>query len=241
MYSSMRDNDEYLYRFRAYELEISPEEIIEFIDKNHRGAGKEYKSLTRDLLAYIPDDHEYKGELKVFYKLCFEDSTSSLRINNIDFKLAEILYNEMRKSEMTAFFVCTAGNIFSDLSKRFTAEGDYLKAYIIDIAGNIAVTATATMIHRKITEEAGRIGMRTTNYYCPGNCGWNINEQQKVFEMLSGHYSGVMLSEVNLMYPVKSISAIVGIGKHVSFRENTCELCHNIKCPYRNKSHQEGK
>ncbi|MBN1387071.1 MAG: hypothetical protein JW965_01405 [Bacteroidales bacterium] len=229
---------DYFFCFRGSDVEISSDEIIEFLYTNHEMAVSDLRSIIMDFLANVPDSYEYRGELRVFYNPVFIDDSYILRIMNTDFRLNEVLYNEMIKSEMAALFVCTAGNIHSEMSTRYNDEGNYILSYIANLAGNIAVRNTALMIHSRFTEEAAKQGMKTTNYYCPGNCGWSIDEQEKVFMLVNGDFSGVKLSAENIMRPLKSLSGIIGIGENVFFRENTCELCGNENCIYRNKTAQ---
>jgi len=226
----------YFFSFKESDMEISADEIIKLIDGGHKMIRTDFKQLITDLLEQIPGSYDYKGELNVFYDPVFIEDLNILRIMNTDFRLSEILFNEMMRSEMTALFVCTAGNLYSDLSTQYNKDGDLIMSYIVDIAGNIAVRKIAYMIHCKLTEDVSIQGMKTTNYYCPGNCGWRINDQQKLFMLVNGDFSGIKLTADNLMQPLKSLSGIIGIGKHVFFRENTCELCGNKNCIYRDKS-----
>ena len=47
-------------------------------------------------------------------------------------------------------------------------------------------------------------GLRITNSYSPGYCGWNVSEQHALFSLLPEGFCGVRLCESGLMLPIKS-------------------------------------
>ena len=69
------------------------------------------------------------------------------------------------------------------------------------------------------------LALNSTNRYSPGYCGWHVSEQHKFFAFLPQNYCGIELSDSALMKPVKSVSAIIGIGKDCSKRKTTIVLC----------------
>ena len=81
-------------------------------------------------------------------------------------------------------------------------------------------------------------GLKITNRYSPGYCGWDVSEQKKLFKILPEKFCGIELTDSCLMHPIKSVSGIIGIGKSVKFNEYTCNLCDEADCLYRNLRHK---
>jgi hypothetical protein len=76
-------------------------------------------------------------------------------------------------------------------------------------------------------------GMKITNRYSPGYCGWDVSEQHKLFRLIPDNFCGIRLTESALMDPVKSNSGIIGIGESVKMNPYTCSLCDLKECAYR--------
>lgn len=235
------NQNEFFYSYSADELDIIPEDIIQLVNADYRADSDAYFSIIAELLELIPPNHEYRSEMKLFSNISFMNDYFKLKVENIVFSLSEVLYKDISESVMVSFFVCTAGDIFTDISIEFSRKEEYLKAYLVDLAGNIAVGKLASRATGNIMEKAGKMGMKATNYYCPGNCGWDLNEQRRIFKLLSGEFAGVRLNDNNMMSPMKSISGLIGIGRNIIFRENTCELCSNKSCIYRDISYRRIK
>jgi len=68
-------------------------------------------------------------------------------------------------------------------------------------------------------------GLKITNRYSPGYCGWVTSEQHKLFALLPKDICSIRLTESSLMLPIKSVSGFIGIGPNVRFNPYTCQLC----------------
>ena len=139
----------------------------------------------------------------------------------------------MKGAETAALFVCTAGEVFTELSHRLNAEGDFLEAYVVDAIGSLAVERAMDLIQSGLEREQAADGRRITNRYSPGYCNWPLTGQQALFGAIGEHDTGVRLSATCLMAPIKSVSGIIGIGRDVRRREYGCAVCKNTTCIYR--------
>ena len=86
-----------------------------------------------------------------------------------------------------------------------------------------------------LENELMTFGLKTTNRYSPGYCGWHVSEQQKLFSLLPDSFCDITLTESSLMMPIKSVSGIIGIGPHVKKIDYTCRLCDLKDCVYRRR------
>jgi cobalamin-dependent methionine synthase I len=113
-------------------------------------------------------------------------------------------------------------------------SGEYLAGIAADLVASLIAESVARLLHSSISELADREGTRTTNRYSPGYCSWSVGEQQKLFKQFPEGFCGITLSPSSLMAPIKSVSGIIGLGNHVSYREYDCDACQVKHCAARN-------
>ena len=101
--------------------------------------------------------------------------------------------------------------------------------------GSEIVESAMDSIQFSLEEELKSHGLYITNRYSPGYCGWNVADQQKLFTFFPKNFCDIKLSDTSLMYPIKSISGIIGIGKEVKKDNYPCKLCDDKNCIYRGK------
>ncbi len=155
-----------------------------------------------------------------------------IQINDKFFDAGKVVYNMLKKSEQLCLFICTAGKSIIEWSRSLFADGDFLKGYLVDMAGSILVDMVADKIEKQIESEASKSGMFITNRYSPGYCNWNVSEQQHLFSFFPENFCGISLTSSSLMIPEKSISGIIGIGKKVKKVPYTCSMCEMENCMY---------
>ncbi len=114
-------------------------------------------------------------------------------------------------------------------------DGDMLKGYIIDIAASELVEKTTDLLESELLKIVSRKNFGVTNRYSPGYCGWNVNDQHKLFSFLPDNFCGVSLTDSALMLPIKSISAVIGIGANSEKEDYQCSLCDTDFCYKRDK------
>jgi hypothetical protein len=208
---------------------------------------------TAPLLGYegaLPDDilavvEEVMGETagcfdicggyRIFDQVAFEDDGRHIRIAGVDFSPQKVVYHQLKHSERIAVFVCTAGDGIERWAKQMMAANEPLKGFIADILGSVVVETAIDAVQQKLSDEMGRAGLKITNRYSPGYCGWPTQEQHKLFGLLPEGNCGIRLTESALMQPIKSVSGFIGIGADVRFNPYTCRICDATFCVYRNK------
>lgn len=149
------------------------------------------------------------------------------------FHLGGTILSHLRGSEELQAFICTIGDAPEEEAKSLLHSGSYLEAYVLDMWASTLTEATAEWVHQELRLAAGKRGLQVSNRFSPGYCGWKVEEQQKLFDLFPERCCGISLSPSSLMQPIKSISALVGIGREVRFRDYTCELCSMKDCLYR--------
>ena len=79
-------------------------------------------------------------------------------------------------------------------------------------------------------QAALREGLRISNSYSPGYCGWNVAEQHRLFALLPERPCGIELGRSALMKPEKSVSGIIALGREVEKRPYGCAICNRRNC-----------
>ncbi len=160
-------------------------------------------------------------------------SREEIEIEGTRFKTGKVIRNMLREAEEYAFVAVTAGPEPESLARELIDSGEYLEGYIVDLIGSAIVESVLNQVHQHISDLATSMGRKVTNLYSPGYCDWDVSEQQKLFRLLPEGCCGISLSDSSLMSPIKSLSGIIGIGKAVSYKEYTCEICTMKDCIFR--------
>ncbi len=225
------NNQIFQFDFNDLKLDVSQiENIIGF----NEGDDREFvRGLIEELLIESQNVADVKAEYRIFSGISFETANKSIIVNNTDFHIKHIVFTQLKKSESVALFLCTAGSEIGVRSRQAMHDRDLLRGYIFDVIGSEIVEAAADLMQAELEKDVADSGMKITNRYSPGYCGWNVEEQHKLFNLIPDNYCGIRLTESALMDPVKSVSGIIGIGKNVKSNPYTCQMCDMNDCIYR--------
>jgi hypothetical protein len=227
------------YQFDFKDLNLSSSQIEDVLGYKEGGDRELVSNLINEILAECQDICNIKAEYKVFGNIQFENETKSLRIEDISFSIKKIVFTQLKKSDLVALFLCTAGREIGIRSRKMMLERDFLKGYIYDVIGSEIVEAAADIMQGDLEKNITDSGKKITNRYSPGYCGWDVAEQHKLFQLIPGNYCNIHLTPSALMDPVKSISGIIGIGENVRKNTYTCSICDMEECLYRRVRQQK--
>ncbi|MBR2883119.1 MAG: methionine synthase, partial [Prevotella sp.] len=150
--------------------------------------------------------------------------------------IGRIISRQLRGSSAFAFFVATAGMEFEHLQEQLKAEGDMVSIFIADAMGSVIAEKAADCMERVLQDTLNPAGMKRTNRFSPGYCGWHVSQQHLLFSHFpTPQPCGITLSDSSLMTPIKSVSGIIGIGATVRHLDYTCGLCDYKDCYKRRK------
>ncbi|KAA6335998.1 hypothetical protein EZS27_015814 [termite gut metagenome] len=191
-------------------------------------------AMVREVMDKTTDCYDIRGGYYILDGLTFDNDEHSLLVEGTNFQTGKIIFHQLKHSEQVALFVCTAGVGIEKWSKQMMTNNDPLAGFIADIMGGVVVEAAIDKIQQSLSNDMKDKGLKITNRYSPGYCGWQTGEQHKLFALLPDTL-GIRLTESALMQPVKSVSGIIGIGANVQFNPYTCRLCEATHCVYRYK------
>jgi hypothetical protein len=217
------------------ELMPSIASVEETIGYRYGEAPEPVVTVVNEVIAELTGDHEARAEYRIFDKISFNSAGASVLIENAVFNIRKIIFSQLKKAEKAALFICTAGEVIGEKSRKSMQAGDLLKGYIFDVAGSIVVESAADRMQTDLHERMAAEGLNITNRFSPGYCGWNVSDQQIMFSFFYDNSCGITLTASSLMLPVKSVSGIIGIGSQVRFAQYQCRLCDDKNCLYRRK------
>lgn len=222
-------------RFTFEQLHITRERIERVMGYQPNTIPEPFPEMIDDVLSVASEYCDIQGGYTIFNDIRFEKENHLVSIRQTELNIHKIIYNQIKTAGRVAIFLCTAGPKIGDWSKRLMSEGDLMKGYIVDVAGSEIVEEAMDRIQENLSKQMKDEGHHITNRYSPGYCQWDVSEQHKLFSLLPPNFCDVTLSDTALMYPIKSVSGIIGIGEKVRHNSYTCQICDLHNCLYRNR------
>lgn len=146
------------------------------------------------------------------------------RVLHVNHTIATLL----RNSERFVLFAATAGMEYQEVHNRLAGSDDALSLFVWDSMGSCIAEASGDLMESFV--EAELPGIPHTNRFSPGYCGWHVSEQQQLFALMPSGVCGIRLNDSALMYPIKSISGVMGSGPLVDTRKYGCQFCELENC-----------
>lgn len=221
------------FQFDFKDLKLSVSQIESVMGYKQGESQETISELVSGVLKEAEEICTMKAEYRFFNNISFDDSEKTITVNSLVFNIKKIIYGQIKKSDSAALFLCTAGEEIGTRSKKSMKEGDLLRGYVYDVVGSEAVEAAADLMQDQLEREINALGKGITNRFSPGYCGWLVVEQHKLFHLMPDNFCGIRLNPSALMYPMKSVSGIIGIGEKVKRAPYTCSLCDMKDCVYR--------
>ena len=222
------------FQYKFSDLEISAGQIEKLIGFDPGTAPEPIPDLISTSLAAAPEITDIRGSWLIagHNKLA---ARASISVNGHCFNTGKIVTSYIGSSEQFLFFIVTAGKQIEMRSQKLLHGTDPLAGYIYDVIGSLTVESALGKFLASIEEDFLKNGLKTTNPYSPGYCGWPVSDQQELFKLFGNENCGITLSETCLMNPIKSISGVIGIGKNVKKHPYSCAICDSKNCLYRDK------
>ncbi len=214
------------------DLQITASDVFAALGYGTNAPNEDVSEAVNEVIHYLSSQVR-----PVYFFQSFEGEwqKDAVTIDGIEFHIGKIIATQLKKSERFALFAATAGKELSEYIRQAEQEGNMLAVYIADTIGSMVAERTADRMEETLYKEISLAGYKYTNRFSPGYCGWQVSEQQSLFSLLPPGVCGITLTASSLMLPVKSVSGIIGIGKDVSRKEYTCNLCDYKNC-YKRKA-----
>jgi hypothetical protein len=148
----------------------------------------------------------------------------------------------LKVADRVVVFVATIGNKLDELAHEKHTLGRLDESYILHAIGSAATDSAPDVLIDHLWEHEAKSCEALTTAFCPGYCGLAMSEQRTLFGLLDTESIGVRLLPSLMMYPLKSISGLVGIGSADKIERHgfPCERCDDTRCPTRPTRHRWG-
>jgi cobalamin-dependent methionine synthase I len=130
----------------------------------------------------------------------------------------------MLKAEKVAVVACTIGSRLEELVTDYFNHGEPLRGVLLDGIANAAVDSLKEKACGLIKDEALLQGCQASGPINPGMPGLPIEVQRELLELVSALEIGITLTSSGVIFPRKSVSLIIGIGRNMKTWRTT-EIC----------------
>lgn len=155
-----------------------------------------------------------------------------------------VVASHLAGSSEIVFGVCTIGGEVDDLVSE-TFHSDPGLALALEGFASAAVEVLGNEFCNLVEKQVRSTGLRISSPINPGTEGWPVEiAQPQLFALVDAQRIGVRLEESGLMRPLKSLSLVFGIGRHLRKHQTSCELCNlRMTCLYQpgSKTGQDDK
>jgi len=176
------------YQYRFQELEITTGIIENFIGYQEGPSPEPIREIIKKMIEIAPQYCDIKGGYVIIDQLNINKENQTISLKDTLFETKKIITGQLRTSDSAALFLCTAGPGIGDYSKALMSNGDLLEGYIADAIGSETVEAAMEKIQDELEQEVLSDGLKITDRYSPGYCGWTVAEQQKLFSFFPANF-----------------------------------------------------
>ena len=228
------------FQYGFEELKITPSDLAEFMGfENH--APDPFPELIKKGLEQATEFCDIKAGFRLFDAIETNTLNKTIKINNQVFSPSTIVVSQLKTATKAVLFVCTAGSEISRHAQLISTNSDPMLGYIFDVIGSVAVDKAVDKMAEWLKKYMAAVDLGISDSYSPGYCEWSVSEQQKLFSLLPDKFCGVQLSASSLMYPIKSVSGIIGIGADLKQLGYQCNWCNDRNCFYGKIKRQKKK
>lgn len=148
-----------------------------------------------------------------------------------------VLANASPALARVAVIACTLGPALETAVSGLTAAKRYSRAFALDEVGNDVLFYTNRYASLAVRAEIARLDESTRYFISPGGREIGLDQQRVLLDMAGGGGLGITVSEGCMLWPVKSHTMVIGIGKSDAGSQHTfrkrCATCssHHV-CRY---------
>lgn len=219
--------------YKDFNVKVDEKEVIRLLGYKDGESGEEVKDSIKCEIE--------KCSIYIKPQITWEKiNITEIRQNNVLLENGILLEGEfiaekLKKCQYVVVTVFTLGQEVDKIVKAAFDNEDYLRGMILECIATTALGETGKEFWIKMTETIEGSNVGITHRLSPGDAGWEINEQTKIFECLKNNDLDVTLMESYMMKPLKSASVLYGFGDKIGITrvEHICSECSMKNCIYR--------
>jgi len=224
----------------AFELDINKEEVLRYL-------GYKGQDIDENLTSTIEECREEIKKVitpRVVYSyknIKASDDGVEVITTNLILKGKDIK-EHLKNSTECVLMAVTLGNEVEKRTRLYE-KTNLTKALILDACATTAVEEVCDIVENGVKEKAILDGMNITFRYSPGYGDLPLDVQNSFLRALEAQKKiGLTVSENNLLFPRKSVTAIIGIvNSGIEKKRKSCEECSNYQnCSFRKEGESCG-
>ena len=224
----------------AFELDINKEEVLRYL-------GYKGQDIDENLTSTIEECREEIKKVitpRVVYSyknIKSSDDGVEVITTNLILKGKDIK-EHLKNSTECVLMAVTLGNEVEKRTRLYE-KTNLTKALILDACATTAVEEVCDIVENGVKEKAILDGMNITFRYSPGYGDLPLDVQNSFLRALEAQKKiGLTVSENNLLFPRKSVTAIIGIvNSGIEKKRKSCEECSNYQnCIFRKEGESCG-
>jgi hypothetical protein len=170
-------------------------------------------------------------------------SDGALQLDGVEFNSSQ-LHGHLRNAgaERALLLAVSAGSGCEEQARQLWAEEKPDEYFFLEIFGSAVVEHLVATSSGRICELAERDNLLTVPHYSPGYTGWDVADQNKLFDLiargLSKPFPGPLeVLTSGMLKPKKSLLAVIGLapraGRSAISAQVPCTGCAFSPCGYR--------
>ncbi|HCW54467.1 MAG TPA: methionine synthase [Clostridium sp.] len=223
-----------------FDLKIDRDEVLRYLGHNGQVINDDMMNLIdecrKEVVHIISPRFTYGYKNVKECKEGIEVEGTNLILKGNDIK------NHLKNSTECALMAVTLGNEIERRTRQYE-KTNLTKGLILDACATTAIEELCDMVENEIKEYAQKKNMSITFRYSPGYGDFPLDIQKSFLNVLDAQKKiGLTVSENYLLFPRKSVTAVIGIiNKNIKIKKKSCEECNNYEnCSFRRKGENCG-
>ena len=182
-------------------------------------------------------------------EVALQAGDGALFLDGVAFHSPQLHAHLLRSGAQRAVLLAaSAGRGCEEHAQRLWEEGKPDEYFFLDAFGSAVVEHLVAMASGRICDLAESGGLVAVPHYSPGYSGWDVTDQNKLFDLVEGGRTGLFPEALEVMpsgmlRPRKSLLAVFGLTARTpqaleAARLIPCENCSFSPCRYRRASYR---
>lgn len=207
-----------------------------------RYAGLQTSEFSAERLQAAADSVILTAQPKATWQLySYDSATATVQAAKTYHLPGQSICRHLAGAEQIIFLAATIGETVETAIARQFQQGEYTAAVLMDAAATTAVEAVADQLERALRAQFNPQGYNLTPRFSPGYGDWPLTGQATVLPLTGGSTLGITLTEAFMLYPRKSVTAVIGLVPNTkspakeTIPADNCARCQKTDCPARKR------